>query len=79
MSEPMHEPQQPAAPNQAESPNQAEPQRRPAAPTPASVNGDVPVETWRRDLEQISSAPSTQRHGLLSTLLDDLDTQVSSL
>lgn len=40
---------------------------------------DVPVEAWRRDLEQISEAPSTERHGLLSTLLDDLDAQVSSL
>lgn len=75
MTEPMHEPQhavpspQPAVPGRPATP----------APTPASVNGDVPVEAWRRDLEQISEAPSTERHGLLSTLLDDLDAQVSSL
>ncbi|MDN5834267.1 MAG: hypothetical protein L0L93_12505 [Brevibacterium sp.] len=53
--------------------------QQPAAPTPASVNGDVPIESWRRGLEQISEAPSTERHGLLSTMLDDLDSQVSSL
>ncbi|WP_193070378.1 MULTISPECIES: hypothetical protein [unclassified Brevibacterium] len=75
MTEPMHEPQQAEASSQAAAPS------RPAAPapTPASVNGDVPVENWRRDLEQIGDAPSTERHGLLSTLLDDLDAQVSSL
>ena len=73
MTEPMHEPQQTVGPNQPASPNQA------ASPTPASVNGDVPVETWRRNLVQISEAPGAERHGLLSTLLDDLDSQVSSL
>ncbi|MDN5660587.1 MAG: hypothetical protein L0G72_07465 [Brevibacterium aurantiacum] len=67
MTEPTHEPQQPASPN------------RPTAPTPASVNGDVPVEAWRRDLEQIGEAPSAERHEQLSALLDDLDSQVSSL
>ncbi|WP_350269013.1 hypothetical protein AAFP32_09975 [Brevibacterium sp. CBA3109] len=67
MTEPMHEPQQTVGPNQA------------AAPTPGSVNGDVPVETWRRKLVQISEAPGAERHGLLSVLLDDLDSQVSSL
>lgn len=73
MTEPMHAPQHAAAPNQQASPNQ------PSAPTPASVNGDVPVENWRRDLEQISEAQSTERHELLSALLDDLDSEVSSL
>lgn len=58
---------QPASPNQ------------PAAPTPASISGDVPVETWRRRLEEIDEAPSSERHELLSALLDDLDSQVSSL
>ncbi|PCC16940.1 hypothetical protein [Brevibacterium aurantiacum] len=67
MTEPSHEPQQPAAPTPA------------PAPTPASVNGDVPVEAWRRDLEQIGEAPSAERHEHLSALLDDLDSQVSSL
>ena len=73
MTEPTHEPQQPASPDQPAAPN------RPTAPTPASVNGDVPVDSWRRDLDQIGEAPSAERHGLLSTLLDDLDSQVSSL
>ncbi|AZL13387.1 hypothetical protein CXR25_11615 [Brevibacterium aurantiacum] len=67
MTEPSHETQQPAAPTPA------------PAPTPASVNGDVPVEAWRRDLEQIGEAPSAERHEQLSALLDDLDSQVSSL
>ncbi|WP_260848237.1 hypothetical protein [Brevibacterium aurantiacum] len=85
MTEPMHEPQQNDEPQQAEAPSQPASPSRPVpqaptpAPTPASVNGDVPVENWRRDLEQIDQAPSTERHGLLSTLLDDLDSQVSSL
>lgn len=48
-------------------------------PTDESQQADVPVENWRRDLKQISEAPSTERHGLLSALLDDLDAQVSSL
>lgn len=77
MTEPMHTPQH--APQQADAPNHPASSSQPSAPTPASVNGDVPVENWRRDLEQISEAPSTERHELLSALLDDLDSQVSSL
>lgn len=85
MTEPMHEPQQNDEPQQAEaasqpaSPSRPAPQAPAPAPTPASANGDVPVENWRRDLEQIDQAPSAERHGLLSALLDDLDSQVSSL
>ncbi|WP_240372287.1 hypothetical protein [Brevibacterium zhoupengii] len=69
MTESSHEPQQPAAPTPTQASN----------PTPASVNGDVPVEAWRRDLEQIGETSSAERHEQLSTLLDDLDSQVSSL
>lgn len=90
MTEPMHEPQQNDEPQQAEAASQPASPSRPApqapapaptppAPTPASANGDVPVENWRRDLEQIDQAPSAERHGLLSALLDDLDSKVSSL
>ncbi|MCF2572839.1 hypothetical protein [Brevibacterium sp. UCMA 11754] len=80
MTEPMHEPQQNDEPPQAEAPGQPASSSRPTpAPTPASANGDVPVENWRRDLEQIDQAPSAERHELLSALLDDLDSKVSSL
>ena len=85
MTEPTPGPQHSAAPTQPSQPTPTSSQPTPtspnqsAAPTPASVNGDVPVETWRRSLEQINAAPSAERHQLLSTLLDDLDSQVSSL
>ncbi len=50
-----------------------------SAPTPASVSGDVPVETWRANLAAAREAPAAERHGQLNSLLDDLDAQVGSL
>lgn len=53
---------------------------RPATPaTPASVAGDVPVETWRAGLAETEEAPAAERHEHLSALLDELDSQVGSL
>ncbi|AMT94230.1 hypothetical protein A2T55_10950 [Brevibacterium linens] len=48
-------------------------------PTPASVSGDVPVETWRASLAEAKEAPAAERHELLNSLLSDLDAQVGSL
>lgn len=83
MTETTPEPQEPKAPQQPITPEPQEPaEPRPTptpTPTPASVNGDVPVETWRRSLDEISAASSTERHARLTTLLDELDSQVSSL
>lgn len=70
MTEPRHEAQHTASPR---------PPASPTPPTPASVNAAVPIETWRRELEHVKETPSNHRHELLSTLLDDLDSQVSSL
>lgn len=51
----------------------------PSAPTPASVSGDVPVETWRAGLAEAKEAPAAERHEHLNSLLNDLDAQVGSL
>lgn len=51
----------------------------PSAPTPASVSGDVPVETWRASLAEAKEAPAAERHEHLNSLLNDLDAQVGSL
>lgn len=48
-------------------------------PTPASVSGDVPIETWRTSLAEAKEAPAAERHELLNSLLADLDAQVGSL
>ena len=50
-----------------------------SAPTPASVSGDVPIETWRSSLAEAKEAPAAARHELLNSLLGDLDAQVGSL
>lgn len=50
-----------------------------SAPTPASVSGDVPIETWRSSLAEAKEAPAAERHELLNSLLADLDAQVGSL
>ncbi|GAA1953185.1 hypothetical protein GCM10009689_37900 [Brevibacterium antiquum] len=85
-AEASSQPASPSRPTPAPTPSAPTPAPTPSAPTPAptppnpaSVNGDVPVENWRRDLEQIDQAPSAERHALLSALLDELDSQVSSL
>ncbi|RBP61875.1 hypothetical protein DFO66_1188 [Brevibacterium sanguinis] len=47
--------------------------------TPAALGGDVPVERWRSDLDDLAAAPARQRHEAIGTLLDDLDAQVGTL
>ena len=49
------------------------------APTPGSVNKEVPAEAWKRGLAETAEAPAAERHTALSALLDDLETQVGSL
>lgn len=51
----------------------------PGAPTPGSVNKEVPAEAWKRGLAETAEAPAAERHTALSALLDDLETQVGSL
>lgn len=48
-------------------------------PTPASVQGDVPIRVWRARLAEMKDAPSTERHEPLAELLSELDSQVGSL
>ena len=52
---------------------------KPTAPTPGSVNKDVPAEAWKRDLAEAADAPAADRHTAISALLDDLDAQVGNL
>lgn len=72
----MTEPTENSAP--APTPQVPTPGPRPT-PTPASLQGDVPVESWRARLAEAKDAPSAERHEHLAELLNELDSQVSSL
>jgi hypothetical protein len=77
----------PTSPQSSESENSTEQEQQtpnPApksgpVPTPNSVSGDVPVETWRSHLGEAKEMPAAERHDHLGALLDELDSQVGSL
>lgn len=51
-------------------------------PTPATiatVDQELPLERWKSELAAAVQAPAADRHTHFSSLLDDLDDQVSGL
>jgi hypothetical protein len=71
----------PTSPQSSQSENSTEQSQQTPnpAPTPNSVSGDVPVETWRSHLGEAKEMHAAERHDHLGALLDELDSQVGSL